>query len=364
MFDFEAEEMDSHGAPSAPLHVSDVTAVSGEWQLVGVSGTNMVTVRSTSDANATSNDIDISLNVLYALAADVTDPPNDPVDGQARVIYDDTAPTAVVPAANAAATPDPIPYPLRAVSLSSDFAAPEVDENTVWDEDFYLRVAIDDDETGGGVEFAASMVSFDKAGMLSVVQVGRDANQAGNAAAGAGGSVYLIHIRLLPNRVTSAGEEVVIIITPVDRSGNAATAPARQTVKLAAKAAPTPQPNRPPNFGANTIPDISAQATLTAINVTLPAAVDPDSGDTLTYSITPALPAGIMFNATTRVLSGTPTAMMAQTAYTYTATDGDSETDTIMFNITINAAPPNRSAVITIQPRKFRRCRERQGRDE
>lgn len=362
MFDFEAAEADSHDAPSAMLHISDVAlgANAASLQITGVSGTNMVMVRSTLAAAAASANTILELGDTFAQDADTADS-DVPENGTARVIYDDTAPTAAVPAADADASP-PAPYPLRAVSLSTDFAAPEVDEDTVWDEDFYLRVLINDDDAGGGVEFVASMISFDKANKLEVVQVGIDANQSGEATDDANDGVYLIHLRLLPNRVTTAGEEVVIIITPVDMSGNPATAPARQTVKLAEMAAPPVQPNRAPDFGVNTIQDITAQATVTAINVTLPAAVDADN-DALTYSISPALPAGLTFTAGTRVLSGTPTAMMAMTQYTYTATDGDSATDTIMFNITVSAAPvpvdlhetesATMSAAITIQPQSF-----------
>ena len=366
MFNFEAAEMDSHGEPSAPLHVSDVTTdPAASWQVVSVSGTNMVTVRATHATGATSEPTIVSLGTDYAQAATAASPVNVPGNGTARVIFDDTAPTATVPAADGTATP-PVPFPLRAVSLSTDFAAPEVDEDTVWDEDFYLRVLINDDPdsgdaTGRGVDFVADMISFDKMGMLEVVQVGMDANQAGQVEADTNDAVYLVHIRLLPDRVTTAGEEVVIIITPVDRSGNAATAPARQTVKLAEMAAPTVQPNRAPTFAQGaSISDITATVGTAIANVTLPVATDPDN-DTLTYTIA-NLPAGLTLNSSTRVLSGTPTAMSAQAEYTYTASDGNSSTAdaTLMFMITVNAAPSldevateTNSAVITIQPQSF-----------
>ena len=68
-------------------------------------------------------------------------------------------------------------------------------------------------------------------------------------------------------------------------------------------------------------------------SLTLPAATD---GNTpLTYSITPALPDGLVFNATTRILSGTPTVGQAATTYTYTVTDADSDTDTKSFTIAV-----------------------------
>ena len=53
--------------------------------------------------------------------------------------------------------------------------------------------------------------------------------------------------------------------------------------------------------------------------VTLPA-VTGGTGS-LTYSLSPELPAGLTFDAETRTLSGTPTAIAAATVYTYTVTD-------------------------------------------
>ena len=121
-----------------------------------------------------------------------------------------------------------------------------------------------------------------------------------------------------------------------------------------------PTPNRAPAFASGASISAITATTGTAIsNVTLPAATDADTDDTLTYSITPALPAGLAFNATSRVLSGTPSAAMAQTSYTYKVSDGTLSA-TLMFNITVNTAisldevaTATSSAVITIQPESF-----------
>jgi len=51
-----------------------------------------------------------------------------------------------------------------------------------------------------------------------------------------------------------------------------------------------------------------------------------DGGAVASYSITPALPAGISLNTTTGVVSGTPTATSAQTTYTVTATNATGST--------------------------------------
>ena len=57
----------------------------------------------------------------------------------------------------------------------------------------------------------------------------------------------------------------------------------------------------------------------------------------LTYSLTPALPNGLTFNATARTLTGTPTAVFSKTSFTYTVTDGDDDTATLTFDIEVAA---------------------------
>ena len=71
-------------------------------------------------------------------------------------------------------------------------------------------------------------------------------------------------------------------------------------------------------------------------DLVLPAA----SGGTspYTYTLTPALPTGLTFTASTRTVSGTPSAVKAQTQYTYTATDANGTTAVQTFNLTVNAA--------------------------
>ena len=121
-----------------------------------------------------------------------------------------------------------------------------------------------------------------------------------------------------------------------DQVPNTVTLPISITVT--APAAPT---NTAPDFGDATIANIVATVNTAIPGMFLPEATDAD-GDALTYSVTPALPAGITFTATNRALTGTPTAMMSETAYTYMVADGNGGTDTIGFFITVNAAqtPP------------------------
>ncbi len=59
---------------------------------------------------------------------------------------------------------------------------------------------------------------------------------------------------------------------------------------------------------------------------------------TLTYSIFPALPAGLSFSTSTGAITGTATATRTATTYTVTVTDANSATATASFSLTVNNA--------------------------
>ena len=58
----------------------------------------------------------------------------------------------------------------------------------------------------------------------------------------------------------------------------------------------------------------------------------------LTYSLTPAVPTGLTFNATARTVTGTPTAALSKTSFTYTVTDADGDPATLTFDIEVISA--------------------------
>ena len=73
--------------------------------------------------------------------------------------------------------------------------------------------------------------------------------------------------------------------------------------------------------------------------LTLPAATGGDGA--LSYALQPALPQGMRFDKTTRVLSGTPAEQMKVARYTYTVTDADGDTAQLYFRL---AATPSARA--------------------
>ncbi len=108
-------------------------------------------------------------------------------------------------------------------------------------------------------------------------------------------------------------------------------------------------PGAAPTFGTETISP-QQYATEGAITpLTLPAATGGDG--TLSYSIVEPLPDGLSFDATTRILSGIPSAGTEQAAsrYTYRAEDSDGDVAGLLFTIAIRPRVTFGSATIAPQ---------------
>ena len=132
--------------------------------------------------------------------------------------------------------PPALPYPVRPVATPSDFQTPDIDENTIWDEDFYLRVTVIDDPNtdvspitrtsganGSGSRISQQIMLVLIQQKLTVVQLGVDVLQSATAVdtddSNKDETDYLIHLSPNADRITTAGEEVTITITPVDKAG-------------------------------------------------------------------------------------------------------------------------------------------------
>ncbi len=106
--------------------------------------------------------------------------------------------------------------------------------------------------------------------------------------------------------------------------------------RASAQVTATPRPDLTPSFGAATVDAQSYLQNAAVTALTLPEATGGNAP--LSYGIEPALPAGLRFDAGTRVLSGTPTQAQDATDYDYTATDADGDAATLTFTITVREA--------------------------
>jgi hypothetical protein len=143
-----------------------------------------------------------------------------------------------------------------------------------------------------------------------------------------------------PNTVADA---TVYTITATNTSGNA-----QRTFTL------TVRPVAP----AFTISSASESKT---VNTAITGYTISSTGGTIaSYAISPAAPAGLTFNTTTGLLTGTPTEVAAATAYTITATNATSST-TQTFTLTVTAVPvvaTNSAAEAAAQAEAARRANE------
>ena len=99
-------------------------------------------------------------------------------------------------------------------------------------------------------------------------------------------------------------------------------------------------------FGGQTIAN-QAWVVGTAVNLTLPQATG--GTGTITHSLSPATPAGVSFTAGTRILAGTPTGRFSSATFTYTATDGNSDTVDLTFTIVVTAPAISFASTVAAQ---------------
>ena len=95
------------------------------------------------------------------------------------------------------------------------------------------------------------------------------------------------------------------------------------------------EPDLMPTFGAS-VPDQRYNKTAAIVALVLPNANGGD--DPLTYSLSPALPAGLALDMASRTIAGAPSAEFARTEYTWTATDEDGDVAMLTFAIEVGMA--------------------------
>ena len=135
--------------------------------------------------------------------------------------------------------------------------------------------------------------------------------------------------RVLSGTPTEEAAEAVYRLTATDADGYAARLPFALAVTRDG-----PPASGVPTFDAAAVVPAQRYALHRPISpVELPAAVGGDPP--VRYALTPALPAGLTFDAGTRVLSGTPTEGAAEAVYRLTATDADGDAATLTFPIEV-----------------------------
>ena len=136
------------------------------------------------------------------------------------------------------------------------------------------------------------------------------------------GTEYTVRVIATLTNADDGQPSVGVTGTPSDRPPSPPPAP------------PDPTPDHLPSFKGSTV-TAQRYRTGTTISITLPQATG--GVGTLTYSLTPALPSGLTFDATTRELSGTPGEIMDETEYTLTATDEDGVAAPLKFTLVVAA---------------------------
>ena len=137
-----------------------------------------------------------------------------------------------------------------------------------------------------------------------------------------------------------AETDVTFTVAAMDTNDNSLAAGNTFDVTLAARTAPVTSENNPPRFDAGvSIADIELWTGQEYKSGALPLASD-DVGDSITYTFSPDLPEGLRYTQQDQnnyFIEGKPTAMMAKTAYKYTASDQHSAMVSLDFSITVKA---------------------------
>ena len=148
----------------------------------------------------------------------------------------------------------------------------------------------------------------------------------------------------IPAERLRAGEATTVSVKPLAKANSEFTTPSTGTSSVVTPQEPPPPQTPPLSFGSNRIANQTFRVG-TPVFLNLPRA----TGGTQPYSYTFfPIPAGLHFNASTRVLSGIPTIALSETPGTYTVTDATGTTASLHFLITVTgSSPPPTSITFT-----------------
>ncbi len=133
-----------------------------------------------------------------------------------------------------------------------------------------------------------------------------------------------------------------IVATILDRDAYDPDTPARATVTVwddepTPIVLPAAPPDRLPSFRSVLVADRIFAVGQDVGSVELPGAVGGDPP--LRYSLSPALPAGLSFDASSLAIVGKPAETLASTLFTYTVRDRDADSASLSFHIIVEKGP-------------------------
>jgi hypothetical protein len=133
---------------------------------------------------------------------------------------------------------------------------------------------------------------------------------------------------------TAVTAQATYTVTATNSSGSTTA-----TLQITVNAAIPPPANL--FYPETTIPPSSGrqQGFVTSVGQAIPPYIPTVTGTVTSFSVSPTLPAGLSFNATTGAITGTATATSPQTTYTVTASNPGGSTTTTL-TITVNKALP------------------------
>ena len=149
------------------------------------------------------------------------------------------------------------------------------------------------------------------------------------------GLVFSSSTGVLSGSATAAKEATTYVVTAADGTNYAVA-----TMRLTISAVPLMTP------ASQAVSGVVGTAIATTSVFVAPTLTD--TSGTKTFTVSPALPAGLTLNAATGTVSGTPTAVSTQTTYIVTATDGTNfATSTLTIVVAATAAATTTTTVPT-----------------
>ena len=137
------------------------------------------------------------------------------------------------------------------------------------------------------------------------------------------GLTFDAETRTISGTPTEAMDETTYTLTVTDGNGDEATLMFTLVV-----------PDLMPTFGDTTI---AAQSYFVNVQTTSPRALPEATGGDgmVVYILLPFLPEGLSFDSDTRTIVGTPTEVMDETTYTYSALDADGDVASLSFTLAV-----------------------------